>query len=1074
LRVLFITNGFPPSEIGGTEVLARNVGRQFLENGDEVIVFAPAYTHQQEYDSLLEGMRIHRVPAPSGRAYSFTYVDGTVDLKFASFLLEAKPEVAIVWHTINLSARILEILDRIGVPYILYLSDFHFLCNQTHLLTTAMEPCDGPEDGTKCEDCIAATVRELIDREGRDPAKLGRLRVSIMRRLLGFAKRMVAPSEFVKEKYVEFGLDAENISIIPLGVDVKSIRSTFKPVASERLRFGYFGGNSALRGISDVLEAFHTIKDPSIELVLAGQALNEIPPEDLPANTRIIGRYIPDEVGRVLSEIDVLLIPSRCHESYSLVAREAAAVGIPIIVSDLRAQSDALQDGVNGLCFKAGEPADLAAKVLLLRNDAKLLQSLREPVTRVRSIEQTATEFQKLCRDLVRTNQVTTREMEHRLSSFLNEGIDRIEEERRALDRVNHELSHSRTELLAIQDSFGYKAMRFYASGIDRLLPEGTRRGEFRKVVIASLRVVTEQGTRSYLYQAWEKIRRRETRIIEPASSYGMLAETARLSQEDIDRIRRKIPSMTSRPVISVITPVYNTDARWLKRCLDSVLNQVYSQWELCIADDASDKEEVRTILQEYASKEPRIKLELLEKHLGVAGSSNAALDSASGDFVLFLDHDDELTPDAIFEVAETVSVDSDVDLIYSDEDKIDEKGRYTEPFYKPDFSFPTLRSQNYLIHLAALRRDLVVAVNGLDSEFDGAQDYDLFFRVLERTQRVHHIAKILYHWRKSSSSGAKNALAKPWIYKKGKLAVQRHLTRLGYNATVEMGKGLGLYNVNYQIEGTPVVDILIPTRKISEVKECLTSLINMTTWENRRIFAVINAKEDYDVVEVKGKHCEELDPSTDRETGLIGPKLPYNWSRMNNRGMSATVSPYVVFLNDDTRIISRDWIQDMLQYAQLEDVGAVGAMLLYPDGTIQHAGDYVTGTGMGGHCFNGMDSNSFEVNGLAQCIRETSAVTGACMMVRRTVFEELGGFDEELRNFDDFDFCLRLREKGYKIIYTPYAKAYHLESPSRPQILAKKMLHRLSERHPWARSDPFYRYEYNAMYRKQTKRSMR
>jgi GT2 family glycosyltransferase len=194
----------------------------------------------------------------------------------------------------------------------------------------------------------------------------------------------------------------------------------------------------------------------------------------------------------------------------------------------------------------------------------------------------------------------------------------------------------------------------------------------------------------------------------------------------------------------------------------------------------------------------------------------------------------------------------------------------------------------------------------------------------------------------------------------------------------------------------------------------------------------------------------------------------------MNNRGISATTSLYVIFLNDDTRIISRDWIQNMLQYAQFKNVGAVGAMLLYPDGTIQHAGDYITERGWGGHCFNGMGSNSFEVNGLAQSIRETSAVTSACMMVRRTVFEELGGFDEELRNFDDYDFCLRLRERGYKIIYTPYAKAYHLESPTRPQILAGKILHRLSKKHPWARSDPFYRYEYSMMYHKQTKRSMR
>jgi glycosyltransferase involved in cell wall biosynthesis len=521
MRVLFVTNGFPPSEIGGTEVLARNVGRRFLENRDEVIVFAPAYSHEQENDSLVEGMRIHRVPVPGRKVrevVSFSYVDGAVDLKFASFLLEAKPEVTIVWHTVNLSARILEVLDRIGVPYILFLNDFHFLCNQINLLTVAMQPCDGPEDGTKCKDCIALTIREVIDRDGVHPAQLGRLRVSTMKRLLGFANTIVAASDFVKEKYVDFGLDAGRISVISPGVDVKSIRSNFKPLASDRLRFGFFGGNSVPKGILDVLEAFRSIEDPSIELILAGQGLNEISPENLPPNTRIIGRYFPEDVGQVLSEIDVLVIPSRCHESYSILAREAAACGVPIIVSDLRAQSDALQDGVNGLCFKAGEPADLAAKVLLLRNDAKLLQSFKNRASTVRSIEQTATELWNLCKDLVRTERVTGTEMERQFSSFLNEGIDRMEEERRAIEthleqtlEALDKLNQTRTELLTIQDSFGYRVMKCYASRIDRLLPDGTRRGEFRRVVTTSLHIIMEQGIRSYLRLAWKKIGRRSS-----------------------------------------------------------------------------------------------------------------------------------------------------------------------------------------------------------------------------------------------------------------------------------------------------------------------------------------------------------------------------------------------------------------------------------------------------------------------------------------------------------------------------------------------------------------------------------
>jgi GT2 family glycosyltransferase len=633
------------------------------------------------------------------------------------------------------------------------------------------------------------------------------------------------------------------------------------------------------------------------------------------------------------------------------------------------------------------------------------------------------------------------------------------------LNQTRTELSHARGELLAIKDSFGYNTFRFFATRLDRLLPDNTRRGEFRKIAVASLRIARKQGIGTLMREVLEKIRRREFRLIEYAPT--LITQGNKIPNWTV--IREECGKLEQRPKISVLMPVFNTQVDHLRASVRSVTEQVYPNWELCICDDGSTNPATKKVLEQFLKEYDRIRVTFSERNEGIAKATNKALSVASGDYIVLFDHDDELTRDASFEIAKAVNADPSIDFIYSDEDKIDEAERYLEPFFKPDFSLHLLRSQNYLVHMAAIRRGLVIDANGFDSEFDGAQDYDLFFRILEKTQRVHHIRKILYHWRESPYSGARNALAKPWIYEKGKLAVQRHLARLGYKAAVEMGKGWGLYRVNYPIEGTPRVDILIPTRKISHMKECLTSLIDRTTWKNYRIFAIINGEQDYEVVEIKSKYCEELDPFTDHETGLIGPELPYNWSKMSNRAMFVTTAPYVIFLNDDTRIISRDWIQSMLQYAQLEDTGAVGAMLLFPDNTIQHAGDYITESGTGAHCFSGMNSNSFEVNGLAQCIRETSAVTSACMMVRRAVFEGLGGFDEELRNYDDYDFCLRLREKGYKIIYTPYARAYHLESPTRPQIQDGHTLRRLLEKHSWARSDPFYRHEYTAMYHRQT-----
>jgi len=522
--------------------------------------------------------------------------------------------------------------------------------------------------------------------------------------------------------------------------------------------------------------------------------------------------------------------------------------------------------------------------------------------------------------------------------------------------------------------------------------------------------------------------------------------------------------AFTYRPKISVIMPVYNSTVV-LTAAVNSIESQSYPNWELCICDDASTLQETKELLEHFRQKDDRIKVATFTTNQGISKATNQALSMATGEYIALLDHDDELAPDAMFEIVKALNSDPEIDFIYSDEDKIDRSGTHVEPFFKPDFSMHLLRSQNYLIHVAVMRRRLVTEVGSFDKEFDGAQDYDLFFRVLEKTDKVHHIRKILYHWRKSAESGAENALAKPWIYETGKRAIQNHLKRLGINATAEIGKAPGLYRVEYAIDDALPVDILIPTRKISFIKNCVDSILSKTTWKNYKIWAIINGKEDYEIVQVKSKNCIELERYTDPSTGLIGPSLPYNWSRMNNVAASATQAPFIILLNDDTTIITEDWIENMMQYAQQGDVGGVGVMLLYPDDLIQHAGDFINEEKMGDHCFNCMSKNSFEINGFAQVVRETSAVTSACMMIRRDVFRELKGFDEELRNYDDYDFCLRLREKGYKIIYTPYVQVYHHESPTRPQILDRRLVDHLLAKHASITQDPFYRYEWRTLY---------
>jgi GT2 family glycosyltransferase len=358
------------------------------------------------------------------------------------------------------------------------------------------------------------------------------------------------------------------------------------------------------------------------------------------------------------------------------------------------------------------------------------------------------------------------------------------------------------------------------------------------------------------------------------------------------------------------------------------------------------------------------------------------------------------------------------------------------------------------------MRKSLVDSVGGFKSKFDGAQDFDIFFRVIEKNAKVEHIRKILYHWRMSANSGAKDALAKPWIYELGRTIIKEHLERMKLDAQVSIGAGWGLYRVDYSILGSPFVDIIIPTRKLDLFKNCLAS-IKKSTYKHFNIYAVINGLTDYELIKISNFDGNDLKKYIDKKTGLIGPEIPYNWSRMNNIAISLTSSPYLITLNDDIEIITEDWIENLLRYAQFDHIGTVGCMLLYRDKTIQHAGDFVREDGTGDHCFNRLRSDSFAFNGLAQVVRESTTVTSACMMIKRKTFKKVGLFDEELKNYDDYEFGIRIRKNGYINIYTPYVKAFHLESPTRPQICNSGTINYLLKKNGNI-GEKFFRYEWS------------
>jgi GT2 family glycosyltransferase len=495
--------------------------------------------------------------------------------------------------------------------------------------------------------------------------------------------------------------------------------------------------------------------------------------------------------------------------------------------------------------------------------------------------------------------------------------------------------------------------------------------------------------------------------------------------------LEQAVQALEYRPLISIVTPAYETDEALLRKVIDSVRAQVYPHWELCLVNDASRKPRVREVLDEYAALDSRIRVSHLTRNEGIAGASARALEMTSGEFVGLLDHDDEVTADALYEVASLLNQRRELNLIYSDEDKIDSEGRGTEPFFKPDWSPDLFLSMNYLAHFVVVRRALLIESGGFRSGYNGSQHYDLLLRVTERTDEIGHIPRILYHWRKSFGSAATSAHAKPYADEAAQRALEDALRRRRLRARVEQVMP-GRYRIRYIPHETPMVTIVIPTRDRHELlKQCIES---------------IETKTDYSRYEIVVLDNDSVEPETLKYLETIRHKHrvlqfpgPFNFAAMNNLGAHHAVGDYLLFLNNDIAVAQADWLRAMLEHAQRPEVGAVGAKLLYPDGSLQHAGLVLGIVAPAVHAFKMQPRNETGYLGLSDVVRDCSAVTGACMMVRRRLFEEIGGFDIRFKAaYNDLDLCLRLRARGNLVVYTPFAVLYHYESATRGRL------------HPW------------------------
>jgi GT2 family glycosyltransferase len=540
-------------------------------------------------------------------------------------------------------------------------------------------------------------------------------------------------------------------------------------------------------------------------------------------------------------------------------------------------------------------------------------------------------------------------------------------------------------------------------------------------------------------------------------TEYDIWVDHYHLLKKDIKSREEQIKQFKYKPKISLILPVYDVEKKWLKKAVQSVFDQIYENWELCIVDDASSQKYIKRLLTKYRDNE-KINIKFLAKNQGIAGASNEALALAQGEFAGFLDHDDQLSKDALFEVVKLLNRHPQADLIYSDEDKIDLKGKRFQPFFKPDYSPDLLLSFNYICHFLVCRRKILRQINGFQKGFEGSQDYDLVLRLTEKTDEIYHIPKVLYHWRQIKGSTSVDHKAKAAHIKNSIKAIQEALKRRGIGGSVEKGihfDQFESYRVKRKIRNQPLVSVIIPTKdKVSFLRRCIRSIQEKTDYPNYELIVVDNQSEEKETL----AFLSEL--RYKKNIKILSYDDDYNFSRINNLAARESQGSCILFLNNYIQVISNQWMSALLEHAQREEVGAVGAKLLYPDDTIQHAGTIVGLGGVAAHSHKKFPKNSNGYFGSLNTIRNYSAVTAACMMLRKKVFEDCGGFDEENLpiGFNDVDLCLEMKKRGYLIVYTPYAVLVHYESQSRSENLNPEEVMFMKKK--WGDqllSDPYY-----------------
>lgn len=562
------------------------------------------------------------------------------------------------------------------------------------------------------------------------------------------------------------------------------------------------------------------------------------------------------------------------------------------------------------------------------------------------------------------------------------------------------------------------------ASTLFKVLLALARHKKHSRLALTVWRIMRTQGLTG-LRQAFLQFTNKNVTYVRWIALYDTLAD------DDRAAISSHISRLQWRPTISILLPTYNTPERWLRQAIESVRAQLYPHWELCIADDASTAPHVRTVLEEYERMDERIRVVFREKNGHISAASNSALTLAKGEFIALLDHDDELTQHALYMIAVALNDKAFLDMIYSDEDKIDETGRRFDPYFKPDWNPDLFASQNMVSHLGVYRTEVVRGLGGFREGFEGSQDWDLALRVSEciPESHIHHVPHVLYHWRAIAGSTAIGNGEKSYAALAAQAALREHIERTGVQGQLTQAAG-GYFRIRYAIPSpAPLVSIIIPTRNgLHLLRRCIDSIQKKTRYQNFEILVVDNQSDDQEVL----KYLAWLESAGFAH--VLRYDYPFNYSAINNFAAKAAGGTYLCLMNNDIEAISDDWLDEMVSQAARTEIGVVGAMLYYPNDTIQHAGVILGMGGVAGHLYAGFPRGTSGYMTRTCLVQNVSAVTAACLLVRKTTYWEVGGLDEKNLPvaFNDVDFCLKVLERGYRNLWTPYAELYHHESATR------------------------------------------